>query len=202
MGSKMLSFNVRGADSIEKEYKAFNTKVYHAMQEGLTAVGSELTKQLQAHVQTDVYDAYTPKDYMRRLGSGGLIDSRYMKTSQHQMSVDLTYEPSGYNPQYDGEDYVSGDELINAIETSTYTWQGTEDIPERHFWNNFVEEAVGANGWTERVLVQAMNQAEKDLDVVADGRIERDGNDTIFEQQESITEIISDDGDSDDDLPY
>lgn len=204
MGEVMLSFKLTGAGDINKEYKAFNTEVYNGMQAGLTAVGSELTKQLQAHVQTDVYDAYTPKDYIRRLNSGGLIDSRYMKTSQRSMSVELTYLPSGYNPRYDGEDYVSGDELINAIENSRYTWEGTDNIPERHFWNNFVDEAVGANGWAEKVLVRAMNSAANGLEVVADGRIERDGGDTLFEQQRSLNEWFDfpDDTDSGGDLPY
>lgn len=198
----MLSAKLTGGNSISKEYGTFTTKAYHAMQAGLVAVGSELTKQLQVHVQTDVYDAYTPKDYIRRLGRGGLIDSRYMKTSQRSMSVELTYLPSGYNPHYDGEDYVSGDELISAIETSHYTWQGTENIPERHFWNNFVEEAVGDHGWAEQVFVQAANCADGELKIVADGHIERDTGDTLFEQQENLDELLGSLDEDDGDLPY
>lgn len=196
----MFDFKLTGADSISKDYKAFNTKVYSATQAGLTAVGSELTKQLQRHIQQDVYAAYTPKSYIRRGVNGGLIDSKYMKTSQRQMSVELNYEPSGYNPLYPTSKYVDGDKLINAIENSDYSWEGTQDIPERHFWNKFVDEAVGAHGWTEQVLVRSMNQAQPDLQVKRDGKIIRDGNDTIFEQQLSFNDIQG--SSSDDDLPF
>lgn len=196
----MFDFKLQGADSISKEYKAFNTKVYTATQYGLTAVGSELTKQLQRHIQEDVYSAYTPKDYIRRGANGGLIDTKYMKTSQGKMSVELDYEPSGYNPRYPTSRYVDGDKLINAIENSDYTWAGTGDIPERHFWNRFVDEAVGAHGWTEKLLVRVMNETAPDLQVKRDGRIERDGNDTIFEQQLSFNDIQG--SSTDDDLPF
>lgn len=199
----MISFKLTGTGELDKEYKAFDTKVLRGMKAGLMAVGSELTKQLQQHVQTDVYDAYTPKSYIRRTNKGGLIDSRYMKTSQRSMSVELTYLPSGYNPNYDGEDFLNGDDLIRSIETSNYTWEGTEEIPERHFWNNFVDEAVGPNGWTEKVFVAAMNGAEKDLNAVADGRIERDGSETLFEQQTRMDDRkLYSQRDEDDDLPF
>ena len=182
----MFTFKLTGADSISKEYKAFNTNVYKATQAGLTAVGSELTKQLQRHIQQDVYAAYTPSSYIRRGTNGGIIDSKYIKTSQRLMSVELSYEPSGYNPRYPTSKYVDGDKLINAIENSDYTWVGTENIPERHFWNNFVDEAVGPHGWTENLFVRSMNQANPELQVKRDGQIQEDGNDTIFSQQLTI----------------
>ena len=183
----MFTFKLTGADSISKEYKAFNTNVFKATQAGLTAVGSELTKQLQRHIQQDVYSAYTPSSYIRRGANGGIIDSKYMKTSQRQMSVELNYEPHGYNPRYPTSAYVDGDKLINAIENSEYTWGGTDNIPERHFWNNFVDEAVGAHGWAEKLFVRSMNQAQPDLQIKHDGRIESDGSDTIFPHQVSIS---------------
>lgn len=198
----MVSVKLAGINSVNKDYKVFNVSVYRAMQIGLTAVGSELTKQLQKHIQTDVYNAYTPKDYIRRTEHGGLIDSRYMKLSQRSMAVELTYLPSGFNSKYPDNSYKSGDDLIHSIETSHYSWAGTDDIPERHFWNNFVEDAVGTNGWTEQILVKTMNQAEKNLGAIADGRIEHDGNDTIFEQQESLANLLDSNNDSDDGLPY
>lgn len=198
----MFDFKLTGADSISKDYKAFNTKVYSAIQAGLTAVGSELTKQLQRNIQQDVYAAYTPKSYIRRGVSGGLIDSKYIKTSQRQMSVELRYEPSGYNPRYPTSKYVDGDDLINAIENSDYSWEGTNGIPERHFWNKFVDEAVGAHGWTEQVLVQSMNQAKPDLQVKKDGKIQTDEQDTIFAQQLTIGDINTSSNNEDGDLPY
>ena len=190
-----------GTASIDKDYKAFNAKVYHALQAGLTAVGSELTKQLQRHVKADVYEAYTPKAYERRMTAGGLIDSRYMRTSQKSMSVELSYVPIGYNHLYPGA-YKNGDDLIDAIENSNYTWEGTEGIPERHFWNDYVEEAVGKHGWSEKLLVSAMNRAERDLNVKADGNIRKDGNDTLIARRLSIDDLIGGSDDNDGDLPY
>ncbi|MCH5315495.1 MAG: hypothetical protein J1E81_06245 [Eubacterium sp.] len=191
----MFKFKLTGADSISKEYKAFNTKVYFATQAGLTAVGSELTKQLQRHIQQDVYSAYTPSSYIRRGTNGGIIDSKYMKTSVGKMSVELDYEPKGYNPRYPTSAYVDGDKLINAIENSNYTWEGTDNIPERHFWNNFIDEVVSPHGWVEKLFVRAMNETNSDLEVRRDGHISADGNDTVFAQQLSFSNIVSSNGD-------
>ena len=182
----MFDFKLTGADSINKEYKAFNTKVYKGVQAGLTAVGSELTKQLQKHIQTEVYDAYTPQSYMRRIDYGGgtpIISPKNMDLQLNKMSLTFSYEPSGRNTRYPNSKFVDGDDLINAIENSDYTWNGTEHIPERHFWNNFVDDMVGASGQAERIFVKGMNTAQPDLQVKADGNMHTDGNETIFPQQ-------------------
>lgn len=182
----MLDFKLTGAGSISKEYKAFNTKVFIATQAGLMAVGSELTKQLQKHIQTDVYNAYTPQDYKRRVEYGGgipIISAQNMDMRINGMSLTFAYEPSGKNTNYPTSRYVDGDRLIEVIENSNYTWTGTSDIPKRPFWNSFVDEMVGANGQAETILVKTMNQAQPDLQVKTDGKMQPDGNDTIFEQQ-------------------
>ncbi len=198
----MFDFKLQGADSISKEYKTFNTKVYKATQAGLTAVGSELTKQLQQHIQRKVYNAYEPKSYRRRVDFGGgipIISAENMDLKLAPFSLTFTYEPSGRNTNYPTSKYVDGDKLINAIENSNYTWSGTEDIPKRPFWNAFVDEMVGANGQAETILVRAMNQAQPDLQVKTNGRIQADGNDTVFEQQSTINTSSNWD---DDDLPF
>ena len=182
----MFDFKLIGADSISKEYKAFNTKVFTATQSGLMAVGSELTKQLQKHIQTEVYNAYSPADYKRRVEYGGgipIISAENMDLHIKGMSLTFTYEPSGKNANYQTSRYVDGDRLIEAIENSNYTWAGTGDIPKRPFWNSFVDEMVGVNGQAETILVKTMNQAQPDLQVKKDGQIQPDGNDTVFEQQ-------------------
>lgn len=199
----MFDFKLTGADSIKKEYKAFNTKVYKGVQAGLTAVGSELTKQLQKHIQTDVYDAYTPQSYMRRIDYGGgtpIISAKNMDLQLNKMSLTFSYEPSGRNTRYPNSKFVDGDKLINAIENSDYTWKGTEHIPERHFWNNFVDDMVGVSGQAERVFVKGMNTAQPDLQVKTDGNMSTDGNETIFPQQLRIQG--TDNSSSDDDLPF
>lgn len=199
----MFDFKLTGADGISKEYKAFNTKVNTATQAGLMAVGSELTKQLQQHIQQDVYNAYEPTSYRRRVDYGGgipIISAENMDLKLSPLSLTFTYEPSGRNTNYPTTKYVDGDKLINAIENSDYTWDGTDDIPKRPFWNAFVDEMVGANGQAETILVRAMNQAQPDLKVKADGKIQQDGNDTVFEQQLSFNDIQN--SSSDDDLPF
>lgn len=201
----MFDFKLTGADGIQKEYKAFNTKVYKGVQAGLTTVGSELTKQLQKHIQTDVYDAYTPKSYMRRIDYGGgtpIISPKNMDLQLGKMALTFSYEPSGRNTRYPNSDYVDGDELINAIENSDYTWNGTENIPERHFWNNFVDDMVGASGQAERIFVKGMNTAQPDLQVKADGNMSTDGNETIFPQQLRIHGTDNSSTWDDEDLPF
>ncbi len=201
----MFDFKLTGADSIKKEYKAFNTKVYKGVQAGLTAVGSELTKQLQKHIQTEVYDAYTPQSYMRRIDYGGgtpIISAKNMDLQLNKMSLTFTYEPSGRNTRYPNSDYVDGDALINAIENSNYTWNGTGHIPERHFWNNFVDDMVGANGQAERIFIKGMNTAQPDLQAKADGNMHTDGNETIFPQQLRIQGTDNSSDWDDEDLPF
>lgn len=198
----MLDFKLTGADSISKEYKAFNTKVYTATQAGLMAVGSELTKQLQKHIQTEVYNAYTPKDYQRRYEYGGgihIISAQNMDMQINGMSLTFTYEPSGENANYPNSKFVDGDKLISAIENSNYTWKGTGGIPKRPFWNSFVDEMVGVNGQAETILVNTMNQAESDLQVKKDGKIIADGQDNILVQQLTINTPSKWD---DEDLPF
>lgn len=200
----MFDFKLTGASSISKEYKAFNTKVYQGTQAGLTAVGSEMTKQLQKHIQDEVYDAYTPKSYMRRIDYGGgtpIISPKNTDLQFGKMSLTFSYEPSGRNTRYPNSDYVDGDELINAIENSDYTWNGTEDIPKRHFWNNFVDDMAGASGQAERIFVKGVNTAQPDLQARVDGNMHTDGNETIFPQQLSFRDA-SPNWDEDDELPF
>lgn len=189
MQLKMFDFKLTKVDSVTKDYLDFYKKVQNATQAGLTAVGSELTKQLQKHIQTDVYDAYTPKSYMRRIDYGGgtpIISAKNMDLQLNKMSLTFSYEPSGRNTRYPNSKFVDGDKLINAIENSDYTWKGTEHIPERHFWNHFVDDMVGASGQAERIFVKGMNTAQPDLQVKADGNMHTDGNETIFPQQLKI----------------
>lgn len=200
----MFNFKLTGADSISKEYKSFNTTVYDATQSGLITVYSEMVKGLQKHVQEDVYDAYQSEaqlPYMRRVDYGGgipIISAKNMDYTIKGMTLTFSYEPSGKNTNYPTSKYVDGDKLINAIENSDYTWD-TPKIPERHFWNNFAEEMVGAGGKAESIFVKGMNTYQPDLQVKADGRIQPDSNDTVFEQQSTINTSSNWD---DEDLPF
>ena len=200
----MLDFKLTKVESVTKDYLDFYKKVQHATHAGLVAVGSELTKQLQKHIQTEVYNAYTPKSYERRVEFGGgipIISAQNMDMQINKNMLTFTYEPSGKNSRYPASRYVDGDALISAIENSDYTWKGTDEIPKRPFWNAFVDEMVGANGQAEDVLVKTMNQTEPSLQVKKDGNIQPDGRDTISPQQSVVKDLASN-WDDDDELPF
>ena len=200
----MLDFKLTKVESVTHDYLEFYKKVQHATHAGLVAVGSELTKQLQKHIQTEVYDAYTPKSYERRVEFGGgipIISEDNMDMQINGNTLTFTYEPSGKNANYPTSRYVDGDALISAIENSDYTWKGTDEIPKRPFWNSFVDEMVGANGQAEDTLVKTMNQVQPDLQVKKDGNIHPDGQDTINPQQSVVQDLVSN-WDDDGELPF
>lgn len=201
----MFDFKLTKVYSITKEYLDFYKKVQNATQAGLTAVGSEFTKQLQKHIQTDVYDTYAPQAYMRRIDYGGgtpIISPKNMELQLNKMSLTFSYEPSGRNTRYPNSKFVDGDDLINAIENSEYSWKGTEKIPERHFWNNFVDDMVGASGQAEKIFVKGMNTYQPHLQVKSDGNMSTDGNETIFPQQLRIQGTENSSNWDDEDLPF
>ena len=200
----MLDFKLTTVESVAKDYLEFYKKVQHATHAGLVAVGSELTKQLQKHIQTDVYGAYMPKSYERRAEYGGgipIISKDNMDMQINANTLTFTYEPNGKNSRYPTSRYVEGDALISAIENSDYTWKCTDEIPKRPFWNAFVDEMVGANGQAEDVLVKTMNQTEPSLQVKKDGNIQPDGRDTISPQQSVVKDLVSN-WDDDGELPF
>lgn len=197
----MFDIKVDGIESLQKDYDKFTKDINKGIIYGLKAVESELIPSLQKHIQEDVYDAYQPKEYIRRKENGGLIDSDVMTHSIQGNKLVFDYNPSGYNPRYKNMDFVNGDELINRIENSLYDWERTGKIPQRHFWDNFVQEMFDNDGQAEKIFVNGMNGYSKDLQVISDGNIHTDSSDTYFQKQQTMEDYgVS--FDSDDEMPY
>lgn len=149
---------------------------------------------LKKRIEADVYKVYSPTVYKRRsddstLGvslaaqaitepytsvikpGGGNVNGMLQVTSR------LYYNPQGNHKRkkWHTADY---DDLIGRIEKKSppYTW-GQAQVPERPFWQNFVDEMVGG-GELERLFVDAMKSAEPTI--VADGNITEDASDREY----------------------
>lgn len=198
----MIDIKIEGIESIKSDYDDFLLKTKRATQYGLKALTSELIPTLQKHIKEDVYEAYEPKAYIRRMKNGGLIDSDYMSYRINEESLVFDYNPSGYNPHYKNMDFVNGDELINRIENSLYDWERTGKIPERHFWDNFVHEMFDKGGQAEKIFVNGMNGYSRDLQVISDGNIHTDSNDTYFQRQQRMEDFGTSFSNDDGEMPY
>lgn len=61
-----LSINVSGIDGLDKDFQAFQQKLGHQVKDAVAAMEAPLKDDLAVHIEHDVYDAYTPKEYPRR----------------------------------------------------------------------------------------------------------------------------------------
>ena len=146
----------------------------------LNMVGSELIKDLQSHIEKDVYDAYDPRAYPRRKDNPkfgtSLVDKKNFYAMAKGEYLEFNYYPDGTHrgtrkdtlgyadseSRTDGDipikpNPVHGDVLINRIQTGKgYDWNADnpdDGPPPRPFWNNFVEEEFNGK------LVQHFNHA-------------------------------------------
>lgn len=160
--------------------------VKSAIAMSIPAVASDATETLRKHIDEDVYEAFKPngngpKDYIRRKEDWGLLD---FKEGDGIFNIDidrdrmtLNYSPQGWATQADKDWILDGDMLIERIEKAypTYDWHG--EVPEaRPFFTPFVVEML-EGGRAEKALVDGMNAANANLEVVADGNVKRDSDD-------------------------
>lgn len=124
----------------------------------LDGVISETKDRLKQHVQKDVYDQWTPTEYIRREKNGGIIDidgsSRIngpypdTKGKNFAAGFELRYMPGGESEQW--REPASGNALIGRIESGTgYEWR--EHPGPRPFWTNFVNEMIEQNEFGDAV---------------------------------------------------
>lgn len=148
-------------DELTKEYKTAQKQIINGISEVLNGVGGEMKNMLQEYINTDVYQAYTPKAYLRRKDYpqyGTPLDSDknfHISTKKTKDDATLTflYNPKGYHrAKYkdlpnDYRDFTSnkpikpnpvhGDELIQRIQTGEgYDWNAP-DVKPRQFWDHF-----------------------------------------------------------------
>lgn len=139
-----LSFKVE-FDENELKQEIANwgaTDMNPALEAANNAVASNAKEALRRHIQTDVYDRWTPKEYQR---TGGLIDGGAIESTAGPALMILEHFPSGESEQW--EHPVSDDAMIARIESgSGYEWR--RHPGPRPYWKNFVNEMI-ASGFAE-----------------------------------------------------
>lgn len=176
--SDLLKISV-GVIGLDAEVNDEIAKIENDIPIALNAVGSEMIKSLQEHIETDWYNAWQPSVYIRRtdvlsygtpLGSIKNMDVQVLG----KRTLDFTYSPTGeYKGPYFEHDR-DGDELIESIQTGRLEGEP----PPRPFWNNFVEEQKNGaimNTFSAYMRKHAMvlEGGEKDLQF--------DGNESMLE---------------------
>lgn len=177
-------------EAFRKAYNEIIFEVADAVEKAL----NNAKPHLKDRIEKDVYKVYSPTVYKRRsddqsLGvslaaqaiaepyssvikpGGGNVNGTLQITSR------LYYNPQGNHKRkkWHTADYY---DLIGRIEKKDppYTW-GQAQVPERPFWQNFVDEMVGG-GELEKLFVDAMKSAEPTI--VADGDITEDSTDRNY----------------------
>lgn len=182
----MFRATVTGLENIEKDYEAFMPRVDKAIEAGLFAVANDMRASLIQHVEDDVYAAYTPISYKRTYE---MKDSDNIDTDVNGRRLVLTY-------QFDTESkkpyYKNSDDVIRAIQDGYYLWNGTEEIPLRPFWENFIKEQF-LDGKAEESFVAGINAKDRDLDARATaGATKLDGNESNDTQGNPVHGIVDD----------
>lgn len=180
---------------MDKELYAAMTELSKEVSDAMQNALDRSKDFLKKHIENDVYASpYSPKVYQPRhknpsLGAplsdmesysdtlpipiGGVTGNGLMLTSA------LTYLPKGSHRKKKW-DTANGNELIGRIERKnpSYTWENPNNsIPERPFWQNFIDEMV-QGGELERLFVDALKT--KEPSAKADGNIEEEQSDRNY----------------------
>lgn len=179
MAEMILTVQEAWGSPLESDVKAFKAEISAAMAKAMDDVGADMQEALARHIETDVYPAYSPKMYERRYDNGGLVaQARSAKVYNHGAGVSLEYKPDGTHPTVSGWHKVDGDDLIGRIEKHSpeYNWlpKRGKQIPNRPFWQNFVDEMVD-EAELERFFVNAMKAQGFEIEI--GGGIERESQD-------------------------
>ena len=144
-----LSVTVTGLETLDEDLKAFQAELAGKVTASMDGVGERMKDALAAHIETDVYGAYSPRQYKRRSEDGSrgkpLSDmTANAKVYNKGAGLSLHYKPTGDHEirKWSG---VDGDDLIGRIEKKDpmYHFYPTEgEIPDRPFWQNFVSEMI------------------------------------------------------------
>lgn len=183
---------VDGIESIDNDFRQFMNTLIVDMFDALPKVMDDAKENLEQHIETDVYKAYSPKVYKRRSENEGLgTPLNYMESpnvkiispaggkvgDKLQVTTKLYYNPTGNHSvkKWHGVDY---NELISRIEKKdpAYHW-GNDDVPPRPFWQNFVTDMVDGNG-LESFFAQHMKEAGETI--VQDGDVTEDAFDREY----------------------
>lgn len=186
-----LTINESWDGDLEKELiAALRADINPALAKANAAVKEAMRDSLARHLETDMYGEYDPKMYERRGENGGMLgqaihlDSAIAGMVSDSTRATINYKPSGDHPTVSGWHKVDGDDLIGRIEKHDpeYNWlpRKGKKIPNRPFWQNFVDEMVDSGGM-EVAWMNAMLEALPDgwkLDM--DKGVEREANDGSY----------------------
>lgn len=164
-----IGVTANGFESLEKEAKeAAEKSILAATGRRISArVVSEMKEVLARHVEDDVYDGgYYPRMYERRSNNPAygesLKESAYKakelpSVSDGKLVAGIDYQPTGEHANVEW-DTADGNELIGRIERKNpmYTYYPKNGfIPDRPFWQNFVNEMIEGGGF-ERAVEDAL----------------------------------------------
>ena len=148
-----FNVNIEGLDSLDKDFEKHQKAIEKRIPMALRFVAGEMIADLQRHIMDDFYEAYTPKDYERRLENypnlgTPMILQENMQTEIEGNVLSFTYSPKTEHADLDNwvQDKPvkgtfplsarTGDDLIIWGQMAHYRGR----IPARPFWNLFVEE--------------------------------------------------------------
>lgn len=191
MASIGITVSVSGLEEIEKEAQRMLTA--EKCRAVSNAVYADMKEALEAHIVDDVYDAYSPTQYLRRKDHESMGVS-LLKSAENAQQIGpfdyssrdywvtgLAYEPSGEHENIEWSD-VDGDKLISRIEKKDppYRFEPRKGpkIPKRPFWQLFVEELI-ESGRLERSVKReliAQGIAEPSDNITGIIRHNEDGN--------------------------
>lgn len=193
MADISVKVTASGFEEIEQEAKRLFTA--SVARELSNAVYADMKDALQEHIRDDVYAAYTPKEYIRRskdpsMGTSlraSVENESYTQQigpfdySTGEVVAGLSYEPTGEHENWKWTD-LDGDKLIGRIEKKEppYNWEPKKGpkIPERQFWQLFVEEMIEGGRFARTVEseLKRMRIAEPGDHITGVIRDDADGN--------------------------
>ena len=136
------------ADELNDEFRTELQNIEPRIGSAMAAVASAAKSSLKSHIQSDVYDKWSPTTYIR---TGGIISDGATETTASSSRMSLEYTPSGSSEQW--EHPVSGSALVGRIESgSGYEW--SRHPGARPFWQKFVDEMI--NGGMATAFDSAM----------------------------------------------
>lgn len=84
-------------------------------------IASTVKERLKTHVQKDVYSTYSPVEYERREGSGGLVDDKNLKHKVRSRTLYVYEEAPIDGPRLDAPNFKNRpDSLARIIEEGAY----------------------------------------------------------------------------------
>lgn len=188
-----IKIEASGFEQIEKEARTILTP--SKGRQLSNAVYADMKEALEMHIRSDVYKGYYPKMYKRRSDeprrgislAESVTDDRYTKQigpfdfKAMELVSGLSYEPTGKHEETWRWSDANGDELIGRIEKKDppYNWEPKkEKIPERPFWQLFVEEMIegGRFARTVEAELKRLGIAEPEDHITGVIRQNEDGN--------------------------